>query len=204
MSLGDEWWSLTQVVTFAIKVWLQKSELFNSSSLTPPYKCWSFFLNRKCCLPLLDYGDIVWGDKNNAILMVHLQVLQNNAARLVLDLPRANSSASQAINQLNWKPLFLRRRYHRCVAIFKCLNNLVDFDFNLKKNKDIHDHYTRRRENLHLPFARTNWGKQRFVFNSLLDWNSLDSDLKLTSNFQILNQNWRVGFRNLHIVWFLF
>ena len=58
-------------------------------------------------LPLLDYGDIVWGDKNNAILMDHLQVLQNNAAGLVLDLPRANSSALQAVNQLNWKPLFL-------------------------------------------------------------------------------------------------
>ena len=90
-------------------------------------------------LPLLDYGDIVWGDKNNITIMDHLQVLQNNAARCLLDLPRS-SSGSQAISHLNWKPLALRRRYHRCVTIFKCLNNLVAFDFNLRKNKDIHDH----------------------------------------------------------------
>ena len=89
-------------------------------------------------LLLFDYGDIVWGDKNNTVLMEHLQVLQNNAARLMLDLPRIQTSASQALNQLNWKPLIFRRRLnHRCVAIFKCLNNLVNFDFNLKKNKDI-------------------------------------------------------------------
>ena len=110
-------------------------------------------------------------------------MLQNNAALLMLDLPHIQSSASQALNQLNWKPLIFRRRYHRCVAIFKYLNNLVNFDFNLKKNKDIHDHDIRRRDNLHLPFAPTNWGKQRFVFSSLVDWNSLESDVKSTSNF---------------------
>ena len=134
-------------------------------------------------LPLLDYGDIVWGDKNNITIMDHLQVLQNNAARCLLDLPRS-SSGSQAIRQLNWKPLALRRRYHRCVTIFKCLNNLVVVDFNLRKNKDIHDHNTRRRENLHLPIAITNWGKQIFVFVSLLDWNSLDPDLQSVTNFE--------------------
>ena len=134
-------------------------------------------------LCLFDYGNIVWGDKNNTVLMEHLQVLQNNAARLMLDLPSIQSSASQALNQLNWKPLIFRRSYHRCVAIFKCLHNLVNFDFNLKKNKDIHDYETRRRDNLHLPFARTNWGKQRFVFSSIVDWNSLESDVKSTSNF---------------------
>ena len=147
-------------------------------------------------LPLLDYGDIVWGDKNNITIMDHLQVLQNNAARCLLDLPRS-SSGSQAISHLNWKPLALRRRYHRCVTIFKCLNNLVAFDFNLRKNKDIHDHNTRRRENLHLPIARTNWGKQRFVFASLLDWNSLDPDLQSVTNFETFKSKFK------SYIWFL-
>ena len=79
-------------------------------------------------LPLLDYSDIVWGDKNNSILMNHLQVLQHNAARL--DLPR-HSSATEALETLEWKPLYLRRKYHRCISVFKCINHLVDFDFNL-------------------------------------------------------------------------
>ena len=38
-------------------------------------------------LPLFDDGDIIWGDRSNATLLSELQLLQNKAARLVLDLP---------------------------------------------------------------------------------------------------------------------
>ncbi len=38
-------------------------------------------------LPLFDYGDIMWGDKNNSSLMDQLQVLQNKAAKTILDAP---------------------------------------------------------------------------------------------------------------------
>ena len=31
-------------------------------------------------LPILNYADMVWGDKDNAVLMYNLQVLQNKAA----------------------------------------------------------------------------------------------------------------------------
>ena len=94
--------------------------------------------------------------------MDHLQVLQNNAARVILDLPRFNLSASKALDQLNWKPLFLRRKHRRCIAAYKCLNDLIDYDFNiLTKNSDIHNYKMRGRDELRLPSARTNWGKQR-------------------------------------------
>ena len=36
-------------------------------------------------LPLLDYGDIVWGDKHNNTLMAKVQLLQSKAAKLILD-----------------------------------------------------------------------------------------------------------------------
>ena len=38
-------------------------------------------------LPLFDYADIIWGDKNNTGLMNGLQTLENKAAKLILDLP---------------------------------------------------------------------------------------------------------------------
>ena len=46
--------------------------------------------------PLFDYGDIIWGDKNNETLMKDLQLLQNKAAKTVLDRP-PSSSASDAL-----------------------------------------------------------------------------------------------------------
>ena len=48
-------------------------------------------------LPILDYADIVWGDKDNAVLMNNQQVLQNKAAKLLLDRP-LYSSATDALS----------------------------------------------------------------------------------------------------------
>jgi len=46
-----------------------------------------FTLYNTLILPLFDYGDLVWGDKNNLTIMSELQVLQNNAAKVLLGLP---------------------------------------------------------------------------------------------------------------------
>ena len=38
-------------------------------------------------LPLFDYGDVIWGDKNNDTIMSELQILQNKAAKVMLGQP---------------------------------------------------------------------------------------------------------------------
>ena len=43
-------------------------------------------------LPLFDYADIVWGDRDNKVLMKSLQILQNEAAKVILDRPNRSSS----------------------------------------------------------------------------------------------------------------
>ena len=105
--------------------------------------------------------------------MYHLQILQNNAARIILDMPKY-CSASQALKKLKWKPLSVRRRHHRCIATFKCLNELTEFDFNLTKNTEVHSYNTRRRDDINIPRSRTNWGKQRFITHAETDWNNLE------------------------------
>jgi len=51
-------------------------------------------------IPILAYASIVWGDKNNRGLMDSIQVLQNRAAKMVLD--RApHSSSTEALSDLN-------------------------------------------------------------------------------------------------------
>ena len=53
-------------------------------------------------IPLMfDYADIVWGDKDNAVLMNNLQLLQNRAAKTILDRP-FHSSATDALETLGW------------------------------------------------------------------------------------------------------
>ena len=83
-------------------------------------------------LPLFDYADIVWGDKNNTSLMDQLQILQNKAAKTILDAPYLSSS-TEALSKLNWHPLTHRRYLHRMLTIYKLENDLTEFSFNLPK-----------------------------------------------------------------------
>ena len=128
-------------------------------------------------LPLFDYGDTIWGDKNNSVLMNSLQVLENKAAKIILN-QHPRYSSTEALRELKWTTLTTRRHNHRCMFTFKCMNGLIDFDFDLTKNEDIHEHYTRHRRDLHLPRTKTNKGKQRPTYQASIDFNNLERELK--------------------------
>ena len=108
-------------------------------------------------LPLFDYADIVWGDKNNTSLMDQLQILQNKAAKTILDAPYLSSS-TEALSKLNWHPLTHRRYLHRMLTIYKLENNLAEFNFYLPKTNHLYN--TRRRDDIYLGKPKTNWGNR--------------------------------------------
>ena len=136
-----------------------------------------YILYTSLILPLFDYADTIWGDKNNSVLMDSLQTLENKAAKLILD-EHPRYSATEALRRLKWTTLKTRRHNHRCIFIYKCLNNLIDFKFELTKNEDIHSYYTRRKNDLHLPKTNTNKGKQRPSYQASKDFNNLEPDIR--------------------------
>ena len=86
-------------------------------------------------MPLFDYADLVWGDKHNLNLMTSLQVLQNKAAKIILDRP-LYSSATHALATLKWVPSEKRRFQRRCIYVYKCLNGLVEHDMNFIRQQE--------------------------------------------------------------------
>jgi hypothetical protein len=98
--------------------------------------------------------------------MDSLQTLDNKSAKLILD-EHPRYSATEALQRLKWTTLKIRRHNHRCIFFYKCLNDLIDFKFELTKSEDIHSYYTRRKNNLHLPKATTTKGKQRPSYSSI-------------------------------------
>ena len=127
--------------------------------------------------PLFDYADVVWGDKNNETLMNNLQLLQNRAAKIILDRPKY-SSATDALEVLDFKPLSMCRKSHRLIAMFKHFNEGTDFNCNLVLNKTYHNYNTRKKNDIHLHKVRTNWGKQMFTYQASNEWNSLSESIK--------------------------
>ena len=139
-------------------------------------------------LPIFDYADLIWGDKGNDTLMAKLQILQNKEAKLILDRPWF-SSATSALHELGWKPLSNRRFYHRCLYVFKCLNNLVDYDVNFLYNRDIHNHNTRVKNKLRLPRVKRNWGKYKVDYHAISDWNWLDEEITTSDSLNRFKSN---------------
>ena len=139
-------------------------------------------------MPSLDYADLVWGDKYNVNLMTSLQVLQNKAAKMILDRP-LYSSAMYALATLNWVPLEKRRFQRRCICVYKCLNGLVQHDMNFIRQQEQHSYNTRTKLNLRLPSVKRNWGKQRTAFHAIKDFNSLSQAIGQSLNLKIFNRN---------------
>ena len=69
--------------------------------------------------------------------MESLQVLQNRAAKIVLYRP-VYSSSTQALLDLKWKELRVRQRNPRLIYVFKCLNDLLDHNYNSTTNLSVH------------------------------------------------------------------
>ena len=136
-------------------------------------------------MPLIDYADLVWGVKHNVTLMTSLQVLQNKAAKIILDRP-LYSSSTHAIATLKWVPLE-KRRFQRCIYVYKCLNGLVERDMNFIRQQEQHDYNTRTKLNLRLPSVKRNWGKQLTAFPTIKDFNSLSQAIRQSVNLNILN-----------------
>lgn len=148
-----------------------------------PHKARIMFFN-SFVLPLFEYADIVWGDRGNVTLMSELQVLHNNAARIILDLP-PYASASEALNILNWKNLEHRRAEHRAIFMFKCHNSLLEHRFNFNLNSDFHNYNTRFKDNVRASQARTRWGHWSSVNFAAPVWNKLDLSTRNSSNLRI-------------------
>ena len=142
----------------------QRLGLLNRIKHLLPFSALLLFYN-SLVMPLFDYADLVWGDKHNVTLMTSLQVLQNKAAKIILDRP-LYSSATHALATLKWVPLEKRRYQRRCIYVYKCLNGLVEHDINFIRKKEQHDYYTRTKLNFRLPsFKRIAGGQTAYCIS---------------------------------------
>ena len=71
-----------------------------------------YIFNNSLARPIFDYADLLWGDKDDISLMKELQILQNKAAKWILDRP-LHSSSTDALTVLRRLNLEERRTCHQ-------------------------------------------------------------------------------------------
>ena len=131
----------------------------------------------KMVVSILEYSSIVWGDKNNKVLMDSIQVLQNKAAKLVLDRA-TNSSSTQALLDLNWMNLSTKRLMQRCCVLHN-FNMTVKETVWLLETQTIAAITPAPRKLLDLlDQTRTGVYSDPLINSALTDWNSLPEDMR--------------------------
>ena len=113
--------------------------------------------------------------------MNNLQIQQNKAAKILLNKAKY-SSAIDALEILKWKRLDQRRHMHRCVFIFRCLNGMIDFDFNSRQNSAFHNYKIPQCHKLRLPAPKTNGGSQQLTYQASNDLNNLSLETQGTKS----------------------
>ena len=97
--------------------------------------------------------------------MDQLQILQNKAAKTILDAPHLSSS-TKALNKLHWHPLAHRRKLHRVQTINKLKDNLTEFNLELPKTN--HLLITQDAEMIYTSVSRRQTGESNNCFTRLV------------------------------------
>ena len=138
-------------------------------------------------LPIFGYADFVWGDKDNASLMKELQILQNKAAKLILDRS-LHSPSTDALTVLRWLNLEERRKYHRCIYAYKCTNGQLNHSLDIVRKSDMHSYNTRNKDTIKLLKIQYNWGKQRSRNHCFKDFNELERTVRNSASLPIFKK----------------
>lgn len=149
-----------------------------------------------CIRPILEYGDVVWGNctKENSELLEKVQI---EAARIITGL-RVNSSKSILYSELGWETLQSRRDKHKLILSYKIIHGLApqylldliqpyfptEHAYNLRSNGNFYS----------LPLCRTTSYYNSFIPSTIKLWNNLDAEIKDSSSLSIFksklkNQN---------------
>ena len=82
--------------------------------------------------------------------MKELQILQNKAAKLILDRS-PHSSSTDALTVLRWLNLEERRKCHLCIYAYKCINGQLNHSLDIVRKTDTHSYNTCNNDTIKLP-----------------------------------------------------
>ena len=151
---------------------------------------WFLLKHVLCCfyngyiLPHLTYADAVWGSCTCAE-SDRLERLQNYAARILLGR-RRDASATAMRRELGWPMLASRRALAELQLVFRCVTGCAPqcLASQFVQNTNIHLHNTRSAVagGIHVPKARTDFGKKSFAFRGCQRWNALPPFIRTIKN----------------------
>ena len=139
-------------------------------------------------LPHLSYGIILWGNANPTTIH-RITIMQNRIFRLIYNAPFRSSTSPlfQASNCLNISNLYT---FNIGIFMYKLSKNLLPNYFHnfFCSNLAFHHYNTRTKNNLCLPFTRTNLAHAQLRVTGVHFWNSISNDLKTSPTLNLFKK----------------
>ena len=138
----------------------------------------------------LEYADVVWDGCSESDSNL-LESLQIESARLVTGAMKGTNRVS-LLRDVSWVELSERRKMHKLFLMYKLVNKLAPSYLSNLCPAFVSERscYSLRSGNdLCLPYVRTERHKKSFLFSTTQLWNSLPSEVRMSSSLSIFKNN---------------
>ena len=129
--------------------------------------------------PYFHYGIIAWGKTTENFLKL-LPLLQKKVIRIISSAQRLDHTDPlvRQLGLLKLKDIYI---FNVMFFMYRFKNGLLPNIFNsmFTVNKNVHYHFTRQRDNYHIPSIRIEVRKRSICFQGLLVWNKLAEQLDI-------------------------
>ena len=133
-------------------------------------------------LPIIDYCDITYSTGCNKYI-TKVQRLMLKGGKIVLNVP-FDTTSTDVLHKLKWLTSKERTNYHKCILMFKCLNDMSPNYLSSQFENVSHGYETRQSSHLKIKKCKTNMGQRSFVYCGANLWNNLPLNIRTLSSLE--------------------
>ena len=145
----------------------------------------------------LTYMNSIWSGITSG-LMESLEIIQRKALRVVLK--KSWFAGKELLYNIRILPVSVICQTNSCLQVFKITSNMIKNNVDISVGSDVHNHFTRNREDFVIRFCRTDKGEQNFYIRAFRNFNELPQQIKNFNSLSIVKRRLREHYLELYFI----
>ena len=164
--------------------------------LLPPYLTRMLYMT--LVEPYLNYCNLIWASGKKLELLERVLKMQKKFCRLIT-FSHFSAHSAPLFSQLNILNIYNIYKYNLATYMFKIRNSLLPAlgHHQFVVNSATHEYGTRKKDDLKLPYCRTNLCQNTICFQGPKLWNNIPADIKQTKSLNIFKHSVKQLIMNL-------
>jgi len=164
--------------------------------LLPPYLTRMLYMT--LVEPYLNYCNLIWASGKKTELLERVLKMQKKFCRLIT-FSHFSAHSAPLFSQLNILNIYNIYKYNLATYMFKIRNSLLPAlgHHQFVVNSATHEYGTRKKDDLKLPYCRTNLRQNTICFQGPKLWNNIPADIKQTKSLNIFKRSVKQLIMNL-------